>query len=234
MSEPNLPKPGNSNNKPNPPANIDSVQFNSAMTAKVSQPQDYFAEQNQERAEKKRKFSQVRNKVLLIGGLLALIIVVTVTVLIILRPWNSGPTISNGDGQDGSDSELAGAEDLSEQVTEVFKPTYTVGEDGNIVVGGNLEEAEATFEAALNNPANKDRLDTIYLSQMIFYSSLSNNQRVVEIAEKVKPDKLNLSEKIKFYNLTYLAYAALGDKDQTNRYYNLMREAANKVQGIGG
>ena len=214
------------------PPDKDKLVFRSDMKNASQQTTDYFGEQNKKRTEKKRKASKVRKWVLIVGGIVILIIVVIV-IFVVVNRQNSGPTITD-DEQSDTNSALSGAQGLSEQATDVFDPSYTRTEDGEIVVNGDLEAAEATFAAALANPANKDRIDTIYLSQIIFYSSLSDNQRIVEIAEKVDSNKLNLSEKIKFYNLVYLAYAALGNKDRSDHYYRLMREAADKVTGIGG
>lgn len=212
----------------------DKIVFRSDMKAASQQGTDYFAEQNKKNVEKKQKNNKIRKKVLIIGGAIALIAIIVVVVIVVLNMQHSGPTVVGGDDQDNSDTALSGVQNLNGQVTEVFNPTYTVNDEGEVVVNGNMEAAEETFEAALANPANKERIDTIYVAQIVFYSSLSDNQRVVEIAEKVNPNKLNLSEKIKFYNLTYLAYAALGNNEQKTHYYNLMREAANKVNGIGG
>lgn len=221
--------------EPTPP---DKLVFQSNMQTASQKPTDYFAEQNQKQAEKKQKTSKIRKRIFLVGGLVALIIIAVVTILVI-NHQQSGPVVSDdagaGDGTEisGGNSQLAGVQKLNEQVTEVFEPTYSADENGNIVVSGDLEAAEATFAAALANAANQQRIDTIYVAQIVFYSSLSDNQRVVGIAENVDPSKLNLSEKIKFYNLTYLAYAALGDTNQANRYYNLTREAASNTSGMG-
>lgn len=234
MSEPNSPGQPKAS-EPNGSASTNgTVQFDSTMSTKAGQPKDYFAEQNQKNAEKKQKTNKVRKKVLIVGGIVALIAIIVVIVVVVINTQHSGPTVIGGGDQDGDDSALSGVQSLNGQVTEVFNPTYSVNDEGEVVVNGNLDAAESTFEAALANPANKDRIDTIYLAQIVFYSSLGDNQRVVEIAEKVNPNKLNLSEKIKFYNLTYLAYAALGNNELKTHYYNLMREAANKVTGIGG
>ena len=212
--------------------------FQSNMQTASQQPKDYFAEQNQKRAEKAAKQTKTRKRLIIGLVLLLVIIVAVIVILLVFRPQHSGPVVSDDAGQDGSsvvggNSELAGVENLNQQVTEVFAPTYSVDANGNVVVNGDMAAAEATFEAALANPANEKRTSTIYLAQIVFYSSLGDNQRIVEIVPNVKPDDLNISEKIKFYNLAYLAYAALGDKNQATHYYNLTREAANKVEGIG-
>ncbi len=232
MSEPNPPSQPKVNGS-GESAGSSPVQFNSATSTKASQPKDYFAEQNKKRAEKKQKASKARKKIFIIGGVIALVAIIVAVIFIVIDMQTPKPTVKDDTDGDGN-TDLSGAQNLSEQVTDVFEPTYEVGENGNIVVDGDLEAAEVTFVAALANPANKDRIDTIYLAQIIFYSSLSNNQRIVEIAENVNPSKLNLSERIKFYNLTYLAYAALGNKDRADHYYKLTREAADKVTGIGG
>lgn len=216
--------------------------FQSNMQTASQQPKDYFAEQNQERAKKAAKLSKARKRLIIIIGIVVLLVVIVAIIIIfaVIKPQHSGPVVSDDAGQgdsstvvSGGNSQLAGVDKLNQQVTEVFAPTYSVDANGNVVVNGDMAAAEATFEAALANPANENRISTIYLTQIVFYSSLGDNQRVVEIVPNVKPDDLNISEKVKFYNLAYLAYAALGDKNQAAHYYNLTREAANKVEGIG-
>ena len=225
MSEPTPGQPqaggleGQSGNSP--------VQFDSTMSTKAGQPRDYFAEQNAQRAEKKQKVAKVQKKVIIISVIIALIAIIA-AVIVVPRIWNQDTALGD------DDSELSGVQQLDDKATGAYAPTYSMGEDGNVVVEGDLSAAEGTFTAALNNPANKEKLDTIYVAQMVFYESLSDNQRIVEVAAQVDPSKLNLAEKIKFYNLTYLAYSALGDKSQAQHYYNLMREATRNVTGIGG
>lgn len=196
---------------------------------------DFFAEQNQKMAEKKQKMKKIRKILIIVGSILAVVIIAIVAILIVNRVRHaSSPVVEESGSSSDGNSEMVGVQDLNEKIEEVFKPTYSVDESGNVVVSGDIEAAEKSYEAALANPANKKRIDTIYLAQIVFYASLSDNQRIVEIAEKVDPERLNTSEKIKFYNLTYLAYAALGNKEQADRYYLLTREAADKVNGIGG
>lgn len=229
MSEPNplsQPKVNGSGES----AGSSPVQFNSATSTKASQPKDYFAEQNKKRAEKKQKMKKVRKLAILIGVAIALVLVV---VIVILASSHGGPVVDDA-GQDGNtSSEMAGVNNLNEQVEEVFDPTFSVGEDGNIVMNGDFEAVEQMYAAALDNPANAGRINTIYVAQMTFYSSFGDTERVVEIVQKVDPAKLNSTEKARFYNLAYLAYAALGDTFQANHYNKLMREAGSKIEEIG-
>lgn len=197
------------------------------------QPIDYFAEQNQNRAEKKRKTAKKRRIAIIVGVILALIAIAVTVTLIVIDAQRPKPTVS--DDNDGSgNADLAGVQNLNEEIEEAFAPTYSVNENGDVVVEGDLEAVEAMFKAALANPANKNRIDTIHLARIVFYTSIMDNQRVVEIADEVNPENLNNSEKVKFYNLTYLAYTALGNSEQAGRYKRLTTEAASKVKGIGG
>ncbi len=212
------------------------VKFSSRSKSVSGEKVDYFAEQNAKRAEKDKKAAKVRKWGLVIWALIVLATVITAVVLVVTkmqRPKLNVPEEGGDSSSSDGNSGMAAVEDLNEQVTEVFAPTYSVDENGNVVVSGDLEAAKAAFEAALANPANKKRINTIYLSQIVFYASISDHQGVIDVAAKVDPEKLNISEKIKFYNLTYLAYAALGDTEHANQYYTLMRAAANNVTGIG-
>lgn len=206
------------------------------------QPIDYFAEQNQKREEQRQKLGKVRKWGIIIGGIVVVLVIAVIAVVLVVKNLQSSSGLivsddasqSGGEGNSSAEMELSSVDKMSEQVNEIYEPSYSVDENGNIVVSGNLEEVEAAFAASLKNPANQKRLDTIRLTQIIFYSSIVDRQRVVEIAAEVDPSRLNMSERLKFYNLTYLAYAALGDSEQATHYYLLMKEVANKVSGYNG
>lgn len=229
MSEPNPPSQPKANG-PGDPAGSSPVQFNSKTSAKANQPKDYFAEQNKKRAEKKQKAKKIHKIAILISAIAMLVLIVLIVVLV---SSHSGPVVDD-DEQGGNGSELSAVQNLNEQVEEVFEPSFSVGEDGNLVMNGDFEAVEQMYAAALDNPANAGRIDTIYLAQMTFYSSFGDTERVVEIAQKVEPKKLNSVEKASFYNLAYLAYNALGDTLHAEYYNKLMREAGSKIEEIGG
>lgn len=215
----------------NPP---DKLAFRSDMATASQKPKDYFKEQNAKAAEKKQRRRKVLKRVLIIVVPIITIIIVGIVVFVIIgNHKDSGIAIPESPDSDGG-AALDNVQDLSNLATEVYAPSYKVDENGNVVAEGDLEAVERTFAAALADQRNAERRDTIYLAQINFYASIEDNQKIVDLAGQVDPNKLNSSEKVRFYNLVYLAYTALGDKSQAEHYYRLMRSAAANVTGIGG
>ncbi len=215
--------------EPTPP---DKIVFRSDMQTASQKPADYFAEQNKQRAEKKAKQKKQVKLALWIGIPIILILVAGLVVWLVIITSNHSDSSAPG-GSEGN-PELSEVQDLNNQAIDAFAPTYSSDEDGNIIINGDLDAAEETFATELADAKNADRLDTIYLAQIVFYTSIEDNARAAEIVGKVNPDNLNLSEKIKFYNLAYLAYAALGNTDRANYYYDLTRAITSTENGIGG
>lgn len=210
----------------------ESVSETGDMTP-IRQPMDYFAEQNQKLAEQRQKMKKM---------LKLIIPAVVVVVLMVLGVWgisiikhtkdSTGPVVAEDivdeDNSESIKSGLNSAVQLRNQMVEIYEPTYSI-QDGDFVASGNMAEVDAAFEAAQKNPANKNRINTIYLSQILFYSDYGKHRELVEIADKVDPSRLNLVERVKFYNLVYLAYLALGDVEKADSYYALGVEDSRKL-----
>ncbi len=219
--------------------NLAGAPVDPQVVASLRQPVDFFAEQNQKSAERKQKLKKALKWVIPVAAVLVMAAIGVAVFFIVRSAKNSnGPVVDDTPvdetREDAIEASLKGVEKLNTTVNEVYKPTYTINESGEVTVDGDLAAAEATFEAAMKNPANKNRLNTIRLAQIVFYTSIMDYQKVVDVAADVDASWLNSSEQLRFYNLTYLAYKELGNEDEAGRYYVLMRDVADKVKGYVG
>ncbi len=222
-----------SQSSPNQPNNPSKIQFHSGqIEANATKKIDPFAKQNQAAAEKSaqnKKRRKIGIIVAVITGILVLAGGITAAILLIQNHTRSNnpdaPSLENA-----STESIINLKELAENAyvgTDGINPTTGTGAD-------DLAAAEKIYDDAIAASKNRNYIAQIQLSKIIFYSGNGYNEKVIATAADVNIDDLTIEQKKIFYNMLMLAYYAVGNEEEYNKYQNLMMQAATEQGGQYG
>lgn len=223
--------PGQSS--PNQPNNPSKIQFHSGqIETNATKKVDPFAKQNQAAAEKSAQNRKRRKVGIIVGTVLGIIVLaggITGAVLLIQNYARSNnpdaPSIENA-----STESVINLKELAENAyvgADGINPTTGTGAD-------DLAAAEKIYDDAITASKNRNYIAQIQLSKIVFYSGNGYNEKVIATAADVNIDDLTIEQKKIFYNMLMLAYYAVGNEAEYNKYQNLMMQAAQEQGGQYG
>lgn len=208
------------------PGTNPTIAFHSAaIGTQTARPKDYFAEQNQQTLTKKQAHStKVKRLLILACGLVAVALVVGIIWFAITRPKT--PIATPEEVQETVTATYDGAFDEAMGLTDNSDPS---------VIGPTEESINAATEIynqAIEEAGNDSTLTTeLRLSQMKLYIMTGDRyEEIIRLGKAIDPESLSIENRSEYYNDMAEAYWMLGNRDEANRYYDLIFELSGGVE----
>lgn len=196
----------------------------SAVHRPTAQTKDYFAEQNQQAQAKKQVNSKkIKLSLIIICSILGVAVIGGIIWLLIvnLLPKQKTPTATPEEIQNTVTTTYDEAFDKAMDSVTDGNDTSTIGPTNE-----TIDEATEIYNQAISNAGTDTALlNELRLSQMALYIMTGERyDEIIRIGSEINPNDLSLENRKKYYSYLAEAHWALGNHDETYRYYDIIFE----------
>lgn len=227
--KPTMP-PANGEAKPNGGSTVEFKTENIGRWA--SKQENPFAEQNRKTdAKKKKRQAKVRKSfpvvMSMLTGSLAILLVFCI-VMLAMTIANAPKTIKLPEIDGDTAQSII---DYREMLQQMFDQENT-DDSGDEVV--SVDDINNAINASIRGERDREKQNAVRLAQLSFYVNNDLFSEAVELGGSLDPDSMTLEQRSLFYNAMAYSLHAVGNEEESVRYYGLASAIVGEINRANG